>query len=155
MCRVLKQSVAHESGTRQLRFEDCKYPAKARLSEKRKKEFFFLRGEKVDTGKTKNSKPFPKIPADGMLNGAVCASYSRCSKPNCKCARGSLHGPYYHRYQWYEGRVIKEYIPLSQVEEVRAACARYRDLQADIRANNRRFKIMLAMLKMNIKELSI
>jgi hypothetical protein len=103
----------------------------------------------------KKSKPFPKIPTNGMLNGAVCASYSRCSKPNCKCACGSLHGPYYHRYQWHNGRVIKEYVPLSQVEEVRAACARYRELRSDIRADNKRFKMLLSILKMNIKELGL
>ena len=105
--------------------------------------------------KAKTTKPFPKIPVDELLNGAVCASYARCGKPNCKCARGALHGPYFHRYQWHSGRVIKEYIPLAQVEEVRAACARYRALQADIRANNQRFKMMLALLKTKIKELSL
>ncbi len=102
----------------------------------------------------KTSKPFPKIPLDGLLNGAVCASFARCSKPNCKCAGGSLHGPYFHRYQWHEGRVIKEYIPLSRVEDVRAACACYRALQADIRADNQRFMALLSNLKMRVKELS-
>ena len=105
--------------------------------------------------KLKTAKPFPKIPANGLLNGAVCASYVRCSKPNCKCARGALHGPYFHRYQWLAGRVVKEYVPLSQVEEVRAACARYRELQASIRANNREFNLLLALLKTRIKELSL
>jgi len=102
----------------------------------------------------KAEKPFPKIPTGGLLNGAVCASYARCSKPNCKCASGSLHGPYYHRYQWHNGRVIKEYIPLSEVEEVRAACDRYQQMQADIRAGNERFKAMMSSLKMRLKELS-
>ncbi len=105
--------------------------------------------------KTKTTKPFPKIPADGLLNGAVCASYARCSKPNCKCARGALHGPYFHRYQWHDGRVLKEYIPLAQVAAARAACARYRELQADIRANNQRFNLLLSTLKMKLKELSL
>jgi hypothetical protein len=116
-----------------------------------------LQGKSARGGetKTKFEKPFPKILPNDLLNGAVCASYAKCSKPNCKCSRGFLHGPYYHRYQWHEGRVIKEYIPLSQVSEVRAACARYRDLQADLRANNRRFKTLLSTLKANIKELSI
>lgn len=103
----------------------------------------------------KSKKPFPKIPPDRLLNGAVCASYAKCSKPNCKCARGSLHGPYYHRYQWHNGRVIKEYIRLSDVDDVRAACARYRDLQTDLRANNQRFNSLLALLKLKIKELSL
>jgi Family of unknown function (DUF6788) len=105
--------------------------------------------------KAKPTKPFPKTPVSRLLNGAVCASYARCGKPNCKCARGELHGPYFHRYQWHDGRVIKEYIPLARVEEVRAACARYRELQADIRANNQHLKLMLALLKTKLKELSL
>src|ERR1051325_5406987 len=27
---------------------------------------------------------------------------TRCGKPNCKCARGRLHGPYWYAY-WSEG----------------------------------------------------
>lgn len=34
--------------------------------------------------KTKNSKPFPKIPSDALLNGTVCESFAKCGRPNCK-----------------------------------------------------------------------
>lgn len=78
---------------------------------------------------TKIQKPLPKISAGRLLNGAVCAQYKRCGKAACKCARGELHGPYFYRFRWHEGRVIKEYVRLSDVEQVRAACARYRALQ--------------------------
>lgn len=105
-------------------------------------------------GKAKTEKPFPKIQIDGLLNGAVCASYAKCSKPNCKCASGSLHGPYYHRYQWHDGRVIKEYIPLAQVEEVRAACARYRQLQDQLREGRQHFKVLLSNLQVTSRGLS-
>lgn len=105
--------------------------------------------------KVKSEKPFPKIPPDRLLNGAVCASYARCSKPNCKCARGLLHGPYYHRYQWHDGRVIKEYIPLSQVEEVRAACARYRALQNKLLAGRQRYAQLIATLKSQLRSFEL
>ena len=114
-----------------------------------------LRGKRA-TGrgvKAKSRQPFPKIPADGLLNGAVCASYARCGKPACKCARGALHGPYYHRYQWHDGRVIKEYIPLSQVEEVRAACARYRALQDKLREGRQHFQALLSHLRSSLRGL--
>jgi hypothetical protein len=103
--------------------------------------------------KAKSDKPFPKIRADGLLNGVVCASYARCGKPVCKCARGALHGPYYHRYQWHDGRVIKEYIPLSQVEEVRAACARYRALQDKLREGRQHFQALLSQLRSSLRGL--
>lgn len=101
----------------------------------------------------KSGKPFPKIPVDGLLNGAVCASYSRCGKAACRCARGALHGPYYHRYQWHDGRVIKEYIPLSQVEEVRAACDRYRALQDKLREGRQHFHALLSQLRSSLRGL--
>jgi hypothetical protein len=103
--------------------------------------------------KAKTGKPFPKMPADGLLNGAVCASYAKCGKAACKCARGELHGPYYHRYQWHDGRVIKEYIPLSQVEEVRAACARYRALQDKLREGRQHFQALLSQLRSSLRGL--
>src|SRR5688572_13148870 len=88
-------------------------------------------------------KPFPKIHFDKMLNGAVCASHVKCGKPNCKCARGILHGPYYHRYQWYDGRVIKEYIRLRDVKKVRAACKRYRALQMELLEGRRHHQLLM------------
>src|SRR5688500_34237 len=104
---------------------------------------------------TKPPKPLPKIPPDGLLSGAVCAQYKRCGKANCRCARGQLHGPYYYRFKWHSGRVIKKYIPLAQVEEVFAACARHRAVQADRRASNERFTSLLIQLQTKIKELGL
>jgi hypothetical protein len=104
--------------------------------------------------KIKNSKPFPKIPSDGLLKGTVCESFARCGKANCKCVRGSLHGPYYHRYQWYSGRVVKEYLPLAQVEEVRAACARYRCLQDELREGRRHYQKLLSQFQQTLGGLS-
>jgi rubrerythrin len=44
-----------------------------------------------DENKTEN--PLPKI-----LPGSVHQQYVRCGKAKCKCARGELHGAYYHFY---------------------------------------------------------
>jgi hypothetical protein len=101
----------------------------------------------------KVSKPLPKIPPDRMLNGAVCAQYKRCGKANCRCARGELHGPYFYRFQWYEGGVVKEYLRLSDVEEVRAACARYRALQDELREGRQHFQVLLSQLRSSLGEL--
>lgn len=76
----------------------------------------------------KTAKTLPKI-----LPGAVCAQWVKCGKPNCKCAHGELHGPYYYRFWRENGRLRKEYIPLAQVETVRAACEEWR--QRKRRAN--------------------
>jgi hypothetical protein len=89
-----------------------------------------------------------------MLNGAVCAQYKRCGKANCKCSRGQLHGPYYYRFMWDYGRVVKEYVPLSQVEEVRAACARYRAVQDKLREGRQHFQTLLSRLRSTLRGLS-
>jgi hypothetical protein len=102
----------------------------------------------------KNRKCFPKMSAGKMLNGSVHPLYKRCGKANCKCASGHLHGPYYYRYQRVGERIEKQYIPLAQVEEVRAACARYRSLQDEIREGRRHFQMLLSNLRATLGGLS-
>jgi hypothetical protein len=47
-------------------------------------------------------------------------------RPNCKCARGELHGPYWHRF-WREDpyALHKEYVRKADLAQVRAACEAY------------------------------
>lgn len=62
------------------------------------------------------------------LPGTVHEQYTRCGKPNCKCAQGQLHGPYYYRF-WRDrrGSLHKEYVRKADVEAVRSACDARRD----------------------------
>jgi hypothetical protein len=101
---------------------------------------------------SKPQNPLPKTAPAELLDGAVCAQYKRCGKPNCRCARGELHGPYFYRFRWRGGRVVKEYVPLSRVEEVRAACARRRQKRADARAARARLWGMIRKLEETFKE---
>ncbi len=86
-----------------------------------------------------------------MLEGAVCAQYKRCGKAGCKCARGELHGPYFYRFRWHEGRVIKDYVRLSDVEQVRAARARHRALQDEWRAARQHHQMLLSLFRSAIR----
>jgi hypothetical protein len=104
---------------------------------------------------TRNSKRFPKIPSHGLLPGSIHATYARCGKPNCKCARGEPHGPYYHRYYRIGDRIEKEYIPLAHLDDVRMACARHSELQSELRENHRRHEALFSSFKLMIKELSL
>ncbi len=103
----------------------------------------------------KTGIPLPKTPPAEALPGAVCAQYKRCGKPNCKCARGQLHGPYFYRFRWRGGRVTKVYIPLAEVEAVRAACARHRERKTEMQANDAHLRWLLATIKAKLKELSL
>ena len=72
---------------------------------------------------TESTKTLPK-----MLAGVVCTEWKQCGKPNCRCADGELHGPYYYRYWREAGQLRKAYVPRRDVAEVMAAC-RARKLQ--------------------------
>lgn len=62
------------------------------------------------------------------LHGSLISEHKRCGKPNCRCARGQLHGPYYYR-RWRDdsGRQRKAYVPRKQSEQVRQALEKTRD----------------------------
>lgn len=81
-----------------------------------------LNKEMVSVTENKNSDSLPKT-----LPGAVCAQKVRCGKPTCKCSRGELHGPYFYRFVWQNGRQRKLYIRRDDVEQIRQACKTNRD----------------------------
>jgi hypothetical protein len=56
------------------------------------------------------------------LSGVVCRQWVRCGRPNCRCARGELHGPYFYHFARENGRLRKRYVRPAEVEGVRAAC---------------------------------
>jgi hypothetical protein len=57
-----------------------------------------------------------------MLSGVVCSQWVRCGRPNCRCTRGQLHGPYYYRFWRQHGRLRKAYVKQSELDHVRTAC---------------------------------
>jgi hypothetical protein len=71
--------------------------------------------------KNKMENSLPKTPP-----GAVCAQMVRCGKPACKCARGELHGPYFYRFVWENGRQRKIYVKKSELIQTLAVCEEWR-----------------------------
>ena len=61
------------------------------------------------------------------VRGSLAAEHKRCGKPNCRCALGELHGPYYYR-RWRDesGMQRREYVPRNRVGVVRAALEKAR-----------------------------
>jgi hypothetical protein len=78
---------------------------------------------------TKLAETLPKT-----LPGAVCAQLVRCGHPNCRCARGSLHGPYFYRFWREGGRLRTEYVPRPDVERVRGRCRARRRARQELAA---------------------
>jgi len=71
------------------------------------------------------------------LPGTVHAEYSRCGKRSCHCAQGRRHGPFYRRFWREGGRTRSTYVPLAEVPDVVAACARHAELHPSRRAVQR------------------
>jgi hypothetical protein len=69
-----------------------------------------------------------------LLNGSIHMEWKRCGKPNCRCARGLLHGPFYYR-RWREsGRLRKGYLSRDALVSAILAVALRRQRQDEIRS---------------------
>jgi hypothetical protein len=68
------------------------------------------------------------------LPGVVCPQWVRCGQPNCHCATGALHGPYFYRMWRQGGRLRKQYVKPSELDEVRAQCDARRQFRRELRA---------------------
>jgi hypothetical protein len=76
-----------------------------------------------------NIGPLPR-----SLPGVVCRQMTRCGNVKCRCRRGELHGPYYYRFWCEDGRMRKQYVPLSQVQQVTELCERRQHEQREAKA---------------------
>ena len=54
------------------------------------------------------------------LRGGLVREMIRCGRANCKCASGSLHGPYYYRVWMARGRRFKAYVRKADLEQTKA-----------------------------------
>lgn len=93
--------------------------------------------------KTKSENPLPKT----VNKGAVCVQYFRCGKPNCKCARGELHGPYFAHFARRKGKLVKRYVRLSDAEMVAEQCQQARQRRAETRRVIAESKAMYAKIR--------
>lgn len=50
--------------------------------------------------------------------GSICKDMVRCGKPNCKCARGQKHGPYYYLYRRIDDKAERFYLGGPEEAEV-------------------------------------
>jgi len=71
------------------------------------------------------------------LPGSGQARWVRCGTSACHCAKGGRHGPYFRRFWREGGRTRSTYVPLAEVPDVVAACARHAQLHPSRRAFQR------------------
>ena len=68
------------------------------------------------------------------LPGTVHRQYVRCGRPECRCADGELHGPYYYRFFWGDGKMRKRYVRPGRLKETTAACKRRQERERNERS---------------------
>ncbi|HNP69494.1 MAG TPA: hypothetical protein PKK15_00210 [Kouleothrix sp.] len=53
----------------------------------------------------------PDVVAERMVRGVTYRlEHVRCGKPQCRCAGGACHGPYWYAYWFTNGKTRKRYI---------------------------------------------
>ena len=61
------------------------------------------------------------------LRGGLVREMIRCGRANCKCVKGSLHGPYHYRVWMVRGKRCKSYVRKADLGQVMAGIEAYRN----------------------------
>lgn len=69
---------------------------------------------------------------------SLCVQWKRCGKPNCRCAAGNPHGPYWYLFWREDGRLTKRYVRRDDVAVVRGTLAEHRQRRWLHREEHRR-----------------
>lgn len=86
-----------------------------------------------------------------ILKGSLIKRYIVCGDPNCKCAAGKPHGPYYYLSKKVKGKT--KLIYLSNKEEQKEMAQNYRLFQGSlmrIRRINRKIENLFVSLRRQI-----
>ena len=88
-----------------------------------RKQVFDLNKRRTDAiNRVLNTKPY--------IAAQVYQRYRKCGKPNCKCAKGELHGPFVWIYQKKKDqKVISTTVAEGKVYEAKEMAERYVELQ--------------------------
>ena len=100
--------------------------------------------------KTESAETLPQI-----LPGAVCRQLKTCGKANCRCVRGGQKHVQYCRFYRENGRLRKQYVRVSDLERVRAACAAHRQLRAELSAGRAEYRSVLACARAMLRSFGL
>jgi len=87
-----------------------------------RKQVYDLNKKRTDAvGRVLHTKPY--------IAAQVYQRYRKCGKPNCKCAKGELHGPFLWIYQKKKGqKVISTTVATGKHTEAAELAGRYEEL---------------------------
>lgn len=86
-----------------------------------------------------------------MLQGYITSEMKTCGKPNCKCARGELHGPYYYLRGRFDGEHWRQYVSKKDLPDVTRRCEAYRQFQAELAAGRAKHRAVMAQMTVMIR----
>ena len=66
-------------------------------------------------------------------SASVCDQMVRCGRPNCRCTRGVLHGPYACLFWRESGRLRKRYLRMAEAAAVRQEVTERRTARRELR----------------------
>lgn len=93
----------------------------------------------------KKSESFtPKI---APLRGGILTQFKSCGRFNCKCANGSLHGPYYYRVWMVQGIRYKSYVKKTDFDRVNAGIEAFRARRHEQRQADAELRTMLREIR--------
>ena len=87
------------------------------------------------------------LPKTEPLAGAVCVQWKRCGRPNCQCACGRLHGPYYCHFWREGGKLRKSYVRRADVAQMQARCQARRLARADVARGWEEWRTLAAQVR--------
>lgn len=68
-----------------------------------------------------------------LAYGSLQERMNTCTRPNCKCKRGSKHGPYYYlSFRGRDGKLRHIYLRKEEVENIRRRLDKFEELMKNI-----------------------
>jgi hypothetical protein len=115
--------------------------------------------EKKDTRKRNGLPHEPQIKSGGFtpkiepLQGGILTQFKQCGRSNCRCAKGSLHGPYYYLVWMVRGVRVKKYVKKGELSSVQAGINERRRRLAEVRQINQEAKEGWRTFKAQLRQL--
>ena len=106
--------------------------------------------------KKKSEEISPKIES---VRGSLMAQYKSCGRANCRCSKGSKHGPFFYHVWYVRGRRHKRYVRKADLEQTKAGIEALRaqmqkrqeevaEIKAILRENRETHRRLYAILRL-------
>ena len=115
-----------------------------------------LRKKVADLNKKRTDSINRVLNAKPFIAAQVYERMKTCGNPNCKCARGELHGPYLWIYQNKKGqKVISTTVIREKAAEAKELAERYENLlrlRQQIRETDQKINVLLNEYESNMEK---